>query len=131
LPLVLLAREGWLTGRSVAVLVDEVGPANRTLAAAARIARQSRSPLTVLLRVSDKTGDRERVRDAEAALAASGIDKASVIAVSGGAVPGIVHAARACRARLLVMSSSEETGEAESIDELMRRFPGALMLVRS
>ncbi|MGD2167843.1 MAG: hypothetical protein PVF63_07015 [Gammaproteobacteria bacterium] len=128
LPLVLLAREGWLSGRSIAVVVDEITASNRALAAATRIARQSRSPLSVLLPVSKGRGIDDS--DLQALLAAQGVDKRSIIPISGAMAPGVAHAARACRARLLVMPSRAQPGESESIDELMRRFQGALMLVR-
>lgn len=131
LPRVLLAREGWLTGHSVAVLVDAAEPTGPVLDAAARIARQSGSPLTLLLPVIVDEGAGDIVRRAEEALALYGVAKRDIILLGGTGAAGIALAARTCRARLLVMASPAEAGESETIDELMRRFSGALMLVRS
>lgn len=131
LPLILLAREGWLTGQSIAVIADEITASNRALATASRIARQSKSPLSVLLPVTDEKDRIGLVRLTHEILAGHGVHKSDIIQLSETTVPGIVHAARACRARLLVMPSRSEPEESETIDELMRRFRGALMLVRS
>jgi hypothetical protein len=130
LPRVLLAREGWRTGQSIAVLLAAADPASPVLASAARLARQIGSPLTLLLPVTEGQTSSDIVRRAEEALAAYGVVKSDIVLLGGTGVAGIALAARACRARLLVMPSPDEAGEAEMIDDLMRRFSGALMLVR-
>lgn len=119
-PRLLIAREGWLTGQSIAVVVDRIEPSGPVLDVASRVARRSGSPMTVLLASSgpDTVPDPSRFAH-------------DVISVSGAGVGGIVLAMRACRPRLLVMSAPVREREFDVIDELMQRFSGALMLVRS
>ncbi len=124
LPLVLLAREGWYRGRSVAVLVEELEAAGAALDAAARVARQSVSPLTVLLAVGLGPAGAGPSR-----LQERGIERSNVLLIGGTALPGIEQAARACQARLLVAPSPARPEDTQALGELLRRFPGALLLV--
>ena len=129
-PVVLLAREGWLRGQSIAVVVDDSAEENVVLDAAARVARHTGSPLAVLLRVSDSS-DRERLaRRIEEALRTRGINKSNIMLLGETAQLGISQAARACRARLLVLPAPSRIEETGMMEALLHRFSGALLLVR-
>ena len=130
LPLVVLAREGWVSGQSVAVVVraDEAG--DRALAAAAGVARQSRSPVTLFVTETSGQARDEIVRRTRERLLATGVTRVDVIAVAAEEASSLAHAARLCRARLLVLPAPAEPDEAGTIAELLRRFSGALMLGR-
>lgn len=130
-PKILFARQGWLTGQSIAVVVDEATPATQAaIEAAARVARRSGSPVTALVPAGPEGANDEVEQHIARALARHGVEASHVIRLSGADTARIIQAARACRARLLVMPAPEEAGDAAAIDELLRRFSGALMLVR-
>ena len=132
LPRVLLARQGWLTGRTVAVVIDDLTTAaEAALTTAARIAAASRSPMAVLVLVSS-TPDAGRLKhEIVARLERLAAGPSHVIELASADVGGIVHATRACRARLLVMPSPADEADSAAIAELLGRYSGALMLVRS
>lgn len=131
-PLVVLARHGWSPGQSVAVLFDEASSVNEAaLLAAARVAIHGRSPLTALVPVSGDADANEVLERVAAKLAAFGVPVPHVIQLERADAAAISRASRACHARLLVLpSSGDNMGPASEVDELMQRFPGALMLVR-
>ena len=127
-PLVLIARPGWLSGRSVAVLVRDAE--DSLLDIGARVAAQTDSPLFVLLRPG-QTDDRERiVRGLLRRLHDQGIEKSGVVFLDSPSVESIAATVRSHNTRLLVMRSPSESEDAD-ISELMRRYSGALMMVRS
>lgn len=130
LPRVLLARAGWQSGRSIVVLVDDIVSAETMLEAAARFAGQSGTPVTVLLTASKEaslTAVQARIADA---LRRHGIDKSDVIVLPESTSGAIVRLANAWRPRLLVAPSPAKPKELSLVEALLRRMPGALMLVR-
>jgi hypothetical protein len=128
LPLVLLAREGWLSGRSIAVIVDAEA-ADSALEAATRLARRSGSPVTVLV-AGSMPGNAQLADQVSQALRLRNLEFGGVVALRKYAASDIAQAALACRARLLVLPSPGPQDEADLINELLRRLPSALMLVR-
>lgn len=130
LPLVLFAREGWHRGRSVAVVVNKLDAADATLEAAARIAKQSGSPLVVFLALEPDMDHAAITQAIENLLRDQGIGRSEIMLIQGTALAGIEQAARACHARLLVAPSPGEPEATQALGELMRRFPGALLIVR-
>ncbi len=130
LPVLLFARAGWNPGHSVAVVVGDPDELHPSVRAAARLAKQSRSPLTVLLTgraLADRAGAAERI--AEAAVD-EGAETGDVIAVNAVTAEALAQAMRVCRARLLVLPGGAARSEAPLVVELLRRLPSALMLVR-
>jgi hypothetical protein len=126
---VLLARHGWLSGRSIAVVAD--GSDDTLLDTAARIAVHSNSPLIAF--VSDGLDGRPEAvtgRTAER-LRARGVEKFAVVTVNPMTVENIIKATRASGTRLLIMPSPRTSDESAEIEQLLRRFSGALMFVRS
>jgi hypothetical protein len=131
-PRVLLARQGWLTGRTITVLVNGVTPAaDLALDAAARIAGQSGSPLIVLIPATDDDVRTAIVQRVTQALQSRDIGETRLLQLSGAAMTGVAQAALACRARLLVMPSPADPEDSAALDTLLGRFPGALMLVQA
>jgi hypothetical protein len=128
-PLVLLARHGWLSGRSVAVVVSDADDA--LLDAAARIARHTNSPLIALVptngtekRGATAQGILEKVR-------ARGINKFEIVYLNPLTTENVLKATRAYSTRLLVMASPAQAEESAIVEQLLRRFSGALMFVRT
>lgn len=128
-PLVLLARHGWLSGRSIAVVAN--GSDDTLLDAAARIAVHTNSPLIAFV-LDGPDGRPESVtgRGAER-LRARGVEKFAVVTVNPMTVENIIKATRASSARLLIMPSPRTPDESADIEQLLRQFSGALMFVRS
>jgi hypothetical protein len=113
-------------------VIDEHSAANEaTLLAAARVAAQSGSPITALVPATSDIEPEECRKKVADALGRYGAEASNIIQLGGSDVAAMVRAARACRARLLVLPSTSAALQSEkAIDELLRRFPGALMLVR-
>lgn len=128
LPLVLLAREGWRRGRNIAVVVDEFEAADAQLQAAARIAIQCGSSLTVLLTLPPDAEQPAFVRAVETALQGRGVEQCEIILVRSATPLAIGQAARACQARLLVVPAQAQASQA--LRALFQGFPGTLLLVR-
>lgn len=130
LPVLLFARPAWSQGHSIAVVVDTAEVPHASLKAAARLARHSASPLTVIL-TGDALADRrhavERVSGAAKAL---GADVGDVIAVNAVTPAALERAMRFCRARLLVLPGGEPSSQTALVVELLRRLRSALMIVR-
>ncbi|HEY8521929.1 MAG TPA: hypothetical protein VIN61_17790 [Gammaproteobacteria bacterium] len=123
----LLAREGWASGGTIMVVIDDPDRASQALAAARRLAAASGSALDVLL-VGPARRDRARL---EALLA--GAERPAVTLVEvGAAVLDPVALARAARSRdvrLLVIPAGRVDVE-DLACELLARAPSALLLVR-
>lgn len=130
LPVLLFAREGWRRGRSIAVVIEDADTLHAPARAAARLARHSGSPLTVLLTgraLEDRAAAAARVVDA---VAARGAAVGDVIAIRAVTAEALARAMRLCQARLLVLPGGDARAEAELVIELLRRLPSALMIVR-
>ncbi len=128
--MLLFAREAWSRGRSVAVVVDDADRLRPSLHAAVRLARASRSPLTVVLTggaLADQRGSAQRVLEVAAA---HGVELGDVLTAPAATAPALERAVRFCRARLLVLPAGEAPDDAQRVVELLRRLPSALMLVR-
>ncbi len=117
LPLLLIARPGWLLGESIAVVVDEHGAEQETLAVAARIARLSRSPLVALAAAGKPLESLSR----------SGPRGTQTVIIGELTTANVVAAARQWRARLIVLPASlVQPGLAA---DLVARLPSALLIV--
>ena len=130
LPLVLVAREGWLSGRSIAVIVDRADTVEFMLESAVRLAQRSQSPISVLVTAAseeDRTLLAGRVGNA---LRVRGMEHKEVVSLLRSEGREIALAASACQARLVVAPIPSEPTELDLIEELWRRLPGALMLVQ-
>jgi hypothetical protein len=128
-PLVVLARPGWFSGRSVAVIVSDGD--DSLLDAAARIARHTNSPLIAMLPAGTKE---ERERSAAGIadkLRERGIEKFELVSLGSQTIENVLKTTRAFNARLLVMHSPATPQESASVEQLLRRFSGALMFVRT
>ena len=130
LPMVLLAREGWLTGRSIAVVVDELRGAELVLEATARIAAQSASPTSVLLAGAAARSYEENPAELRRELESRGMASSTILHVGEAAAGDVARAARTCRARLVVLPAAGPEIDAPLIEELLRRLPSALLLVQ-
>lgn len=109
-PALLVAREGWLTGRGVVtVLAKRLDP--RALDAAVRLARRSRSPLTVLLAAETESARRALIESLQAQLSTADVELRGVLAVAELTHETIVSAARG--ARLLVLAHRRDEGDNE------------------
>jgi len=127
-PLVLLARHGWLSGRSVAVIAGESD--DLLLEAGARIARHTDSPLIALTpdgNARERAAIRSHIDDK---LRALGIRKFQIVAVNPLTIENIIAATRAYNVRLLVIPSPQDAEASTSVEQLLRHFSGALMFVR-
>jgi hypothetical protein len=130
LPMVLLAREGWLSGRSIVVLIEEPHGAELALEAAARFVKHSRSPLSVLLTGAAASAYEQNPAELIGELESRGLGPSTILAV-GKSEPGtIARAARACRARLIVLPAPGADADTALVEELLRRLPSALLLVK-
>jgi nucleotide-binding universal stress UspA family protein len=130
LPLLLLAREGWFSGQCIVVLVADPDIENAVLQTAAGFAKQSRSPLKIIL-----TGEALAQREAclpEIArnVHAEGVDSAEVIAMKTLSGSAIAQIARTNHARLLVVPSSSPVN-LDLIAEMSKNLSSALMIIRS
>lgn len=129
-PLLLLAREGWLSGASILVLVSNPGLEHTVIQTAARLAKQSQSPLTLIL-----TGEALRKRETSMAeiacdLEAEDMEPAGVIPLANPSGPALVQVARNNHARLLVIPSPAPF-DPDLIAEMGKKLPSALMIIRS
>lgn len=126
LPALLLAREGWSSGGSVMAVVDDPSAGEPLIAAAARVAAASGSPLVVLL-VGQARDARTRLA-LEAALPAGATVLVDVASRAFDA-QALARAARSRGVRLLVMRA--EAPSAEDVRELLVKAPSALLLIRA
>jgi hypothetical protein len=125
-PALLVAREGWLTGRGVVTaFAKRVDP--RALDAGVRLARRSRSPLTVVLAADTEAERRELTESLQTQLAAD-IELSGVLPVAELSPATILHAARG--ARLLVLAHGRDAGDTELASELVAHTRLPLLLVR-
>jgi hypothetical protein len=130
LPRVLLAREGWLSGRSIAVLVDAPHGAGLALEAAARIAAQSASPTSVLLAGAAARSYEEDPAELKRELESRGLASSTILSVGEGGLSSVARAARACSARLIVLPAAGPEIDTPLIEGLLRRLSSALLLVQ-
>jgi hypothetical protein len=130
LPLLLLAREGWLSGRSIAIVIEDAEVTELTLQVAARLAAHSKSPIAALLTGPAAGAHAQRHARVVRALQGRGIELSRIQVLGAHDASTIARAARACEARLLVLPSAERETDAPLIEELLRRLPSALLLVR-
>lgn len=125
LPLLLIARRGWLLGESIAVVVGNDAEDDATLAAAARIARLSHSPIVALAAAANVKARAHAAERVAAALAGSGVTHVETVMLSEPTPSSIVTAARAWRARLVVLPAPST----DLAVELIARLSSALLLV--
>jgi hypothetical protein len=130
LPLVLLARAGWLSGDSIVVIANEAGATETMLEQAARLASPGNTPVAVLVPTSAKSNHAALEAQIAEALRLHRVENSNVIALPGATAAEVVLAASAFRPRLLVAPSPSEPNDSALIETLLRRLPGALMLVR-
>jgi hypothetical protein len=130
LPLVLLAREGWLSGRSITGLIEEPRQAELVLEATARMAAHSESPIIVLLAGAAARAYGEDPAELTRELESRGLRSSTIVAVGDVEPGGIARAARACRARLVVLPAPGPDADPALVVELLRRLPSALLLVQ-
>jgi hypothetical protein len=130
LPMVLLAREGWLSGRSIAVLIEEPQRAQLALEATARFAKHSRSPISVLLTGAAASAYEQNPAKLISELESRGLRSSTILAVGKSEPGSIARAARACRARLIVLPAPGPDADVALVEELLRRLPSALLLVQ-
>ena len=127
----LLTRGGWRPGGEVAVLIgldaNLAGSPGSALAAALRLARRTRSPLTALLTGAAAGSHGHAAETLEHLARLRKVELAGCFAVGGEPAPEIV-AARARHARLVVLPGGLDS---RFIGELFDRLRGALLLVRS
>lgn len=129
-PMVLLAREGWLSGRTIAVLVQDAHGSEPALEVADRIAAHSRSPITALLADAAANAYAENPAELVRELESPGLEPRTIVVVGKGGAAGIARAARACRARLIVLPAPASEADTVLVEELLRRSPAALLLVQ-
>lgn len=123
---VLFLRDGWRGGGSVLALIDSGDLSDPALEAAARLAKQSGSPLTVVLSGTALAQREQTLRLLRGHLRSRGVDLDDVVALRHASAQGLAQAARICRARLVVMPA----GDTDLILELLGRLSSALLLVR-
>jgi hypothetical protein len=126
-PALLVAREGWLTGRGVVTVFAKRVHAP-ALDAAVRLARRSGSPLTVLLSAATETERRVLAESLQAQLSTADIELLGVVPLAAVTHETILRAARG--ARLLVLTH-DEPGDADLVAELATATRPSLLLVRS
>lgn len=127
-PILLLAREGWLTGRCILV-ADPTGDES-VLRTAARLAKESKSSLKIVIGGETSTERKESVRETLRELEDRGVEDAEILSVATLDAPTLVRIARQTQARLVVLRSPPQT-DARLIAELCNQLSSALMLVRS
>ena len=128
LPLLLIARRGWLRGESIAMVVGHDDAPEAMLEAAARIARLSHSPI-VMLATGASAAERERTTERTLeGLAERGVKGVETVLLNELTAANVAAAARAWRARLVVLPSAGPTGLAA---DLLGRLSSALLLVGS
>jgi hypothetical protein len=128
LPLLLLARPGWLGGHRIAVVVEEESAREGALEAAARIAGQSRSPVVALLAGGAARAPGRQTERISDVLARRGVKAVDIVTLGTLSAAGLVRAVRLWQAQLLVMPAVE--AEAPLVDELVRSLTSSLLLVR-
>jgi len=131
LPRVLLAQQGWFRGKSVAVLLRDIASEGQVLGEAATMARRSGSPLAVLVASPEGESARDLAEAAREVLAEHNVQRKDLIWLTGAGTGVVSLAMRACRPRMLVLPTPSSAAESQALDDLMRRFAGALMLVRA
>lgn len=124
----LLAREGWRTGRRVLVVVTPGADVERLLAAAVPLARQSASTLGVLLIGAARDGDRP-ARIAAIAGAEADVPIETMTAAAWSAADTAKTAHRQ-HARLLLVPWPADDTEADAIADLVAATRCAVLLVR-
>jgi hypothetical protein len=127
-PALLVAREGWLTGRGVVAVLAK-GVDARVLDASVRLARRSRSPLTVLLAAETESERRDLKESLHGRLAAADIELRGVLAFADMKQETILGAARG--ARVLVLANRHAIDDAELVLQLAAHTHLPLLLVDS
>jgi hypothetical protein len=125
-PTLLVAREGWLTGRDVVTVFSKRVDA-RALDAGVRLARRTGSPLTVLLAADTDDERRALAKSLQAQLAVADVERRGVLAVTGVTHETILRAARG--ARLLVLAHEREPRIAAVVRELAAQTRLSLLVV--
>lgn len=126
-PALLIAREGWLTGRGVVTVCAKFGGAH-ALEAAVRLARRSGSPLTVLLSADTEAERRALAESLQAHLSAADVELRGLLPLADVTPETILRAARG--ARLLVLTH-DAPGDANLVAELATATRLSLLLVKN
>lgn len=129
LPLLLLAREGWLSGHSILAIVTNTDGENSMLRTAAQLAKESQTPLKLVLAdaaLADNDAYRQHIA---ATVEAAGAELAEIIPITTLSSSAIVQAARSNEARLLILSATL-AGDQNLIVELSRQLTSAIMFVK-
>ena len=127
LPAVLFAREGWLTGRGIVVVVEPPDVTTAALHAALRLARRSDSPLTLLVTAAS-TAERESTVARAAELASdAGVTLHTVLSSSGPTLGTILRVAQG--ARLLVLPQRDLADNAPFMTSLVVQLRVPLLVV--
>jgi hypothetical protein len=127
-PALLVAREAWLTGSDVVAVFSKRVDA-RALDAAVRLARRTRSPLTVLLAADTEHERRLLSESVQTQLSAAGVEVRGVLTVTGITHEAILRVARS--ARLVVLAHDRMPGETQLVTGLAAQTRLALLLVES
>ncbi|MGR9105757.1 MAG: hypothetical protein ACU843_02400 [Gammaproteobacteria bacterium] len=130
LSLLVLAREGWFSGHFILVLVTDPDAEQNTLQTAARIAKQSDSPLKIILGGKALEERESRVPEIVRNLKAQGVELAEIVPMTSLSAPSIVQLARNHHAKLLIIPSSSPINR-ELVCETSKNLPSALMIIRS
>jgi len=121
---VVVVREAWKTGRTVAVLVEDLDRDRAALDLAARLARAERLPLTVLVHPD---ADAEVEAALSRAAGANGLEvRRHLLRVDN--TEALVAAARGSLA--LVLAADNPRLDEATLNRLLDKLPGALVLAR-
>jgi hypothetical protein len=127
LPAVLFAREGWQTGKGIVTVVERLADLAASLDTGLRLARRSRSPLTLLL-AARAAAERRAAADAAAALAATaGVELRALLTATELTLDTVLRAAHG--ARLVVLPHGDEPRMADFVTTLVSRTDVPLLVV--
>jgi hypothetical protein len=129
-PLLLLARDGWYTGRCILVLVADPNSDSPALQTAARFAKASKTPLKIIL-TGEALAQREQcVPEIARRLRSKGVELAEAIPMTTLNGQSLTQLAGNHHARLLIVPFSPPV-DLDLISAMSKNLTSALLVVRT